>query len=134
MRLSIIVRHLTARILLLLLPAMVTWAAETHVVPITELHARTVSASDGRQSDLAKLDQFFSADAARQVLSSVKLDGAQIRQAVALLSSEELARLASRTDKIQADLAAGALTNQQLTYIVIALATAVLILVIIKAR
>jgi uncharacterized protein YdaU (DUF1376 family) len=134
MRLSIIVRHLTARILLLLLPAMVTWAAETHVVPITELHARTVSASDGRQSDLAKLDQFFSADAARQVLYSMKLDGAQVHQAVAVLSSEELARLASRTDKIQADLAAGALTNQQLTYIVIALATAVLILVIIKAR
>src|SRR6266567_3569861 len=134
MRLSIVVRHQTARILLLLLPATATWAAETHVVPITELHSRTVAASDGRQSDLAKLDQFFSADAARQALHSVKLDGTQVQQAVALLSSEELARLASRTDKIQADLAAGALSNQELTYIVIALATAVLILVIVKAR
>jgi len=134
MRLSIVVRHLTARILLLLLPAMATWAADTHVVPLTELHARAISASDGRQSDLAKLDQFFSADAAQKALHSVKLDGAQVHQAVALLSSEELARLASRTDKIQADLAAGALTNQELTYIVIAIATAVIVLIIVKAR
>ena len=134
MSLSIVVRDLTARILLLLLPATATWAAETHVVPLTELHARTVSASDGRESDLAKLDQFFSTGAARQALHSVKLDGAQIHQAVALLSAEELARLASRTDKIQADLAAGALTNQQLTYIVIALGTAVLVLILVKAR
>ena len=128
------VRHLTARILLMLLPAMATLAAETHVVPLAELHARTVAASDARQADLAKLDQFFSADPVRQALQTVKLDGTQIQQAVALLSADELARLASRTDKIQADLAAGALTNQQLTYIVIALGTAVLILVIIKAR
>src|SRR5262245_19602193 len=134
MRLSIIVRHLTARILLLLLPAMATWAAETHLVPLTELHARAVSASDARQFDLAKLEQFFSADAAQKALHSLNLDGPQVHQAVSLLSSAELARLASRTDKIQADLAAGALSNQELTYIVIALATAVLILVIIKAR
>ena len=134
MSFSTVARHLTARILLLVLPAMATWAAEAHVVPLTELHARIVSASDARQADLTKLDQFFSGDPARQALQSVKLDGAQIQQAVALLSTEELARLASRTDKIQADLAAGALTNQQLTYIVIALGTAVLILIIIKAR
>jgi len=134
MQLSIVVRHLTARILLLLLPAMATWAADTPVVPLTELHARAVSASAWRQSDLAKLDQFFSADAAQKALHSVKLDGAQVHQAVALLSSEELARLASRTDKIQADLAAGALTNQELTYIVIAIATAVIVLIIVKAR
>ena len=129
-----VVRHLTARILLLLLPAMATWAAETHVVPLAELHARTVSASDAKQSDLAKLDQFFSSGPARQALDTVKLNGAQIQQAVALLTAEELARLASRTDKIQADLAAGALSNQELTYIVIALATAVLVLIIVKAR
>ena len=133
MHISIVVRSLTARILLLLIPATATWA-QTHVVPITELHARTVSASDGRQLNLAKLDQFFSAGPVEQALHSARLDGAQVRQAVALLSDEELARLVSRSDKIQDDLAAGALTNQQLTYIVIALATAVIVIVVIKAR
>src|SRR5260370_25882754 len=108
MSVSIDVRRLTARMLLLLLiPATATWA-QTHVVPITELHARTVSSSDGRQLNLAKLDQFFSAGPVERALHSAKLDGAQVRQAVALLSDEDVARLVSRSDKIQADLAAGA--------------------------
>jgi hypothetical protein len=52
---------------------------------------------------------------------------------VATLSPEELARLATKTNQIQTDFAAGALTNQQLTYIVIALGTAVLVLLIVAA-
>jgi hypothetical protein len=43
-------------------------------------------------------------------------------------------RLVARTDKLQHDVAAGALSNQQITYILIALATAVIILVIVAAR
>ncbi|HTM48015.1 MAG TPA: hypothetical protein VL285_05030 [Bryobacteraceae bacterium] len=128
------VRLLTARVLLVFLPATVTWAAETHLIPLTELRQRTVSASEERQASLSKLDRFFSTGAARQALQTVKLDGRQVQQAISLLSSEELARLASRADRIQADLAAGALSNQELTYIVIALATAVLVLIIVKAR
>ena len=46
---------------------------------------------------------------------------------------EELARLAARTDKVQRDMAAGALTNQQITYILIALGTAVLVLILVKS-
>jgi hypothetical protein len=134
MSLSIVLQRLIARILVVLLPATTIWAAENHVVPIRELHARAVSASDARQVSLSRLDQFFSSDPVRKALDSVKLDGSQVRQAVSLLSAEELDRLASRADKLQADLAAGALSNQELTYIVIALATAVIVLVIVKAR
>src|SRR5215212_5699086 len=81
------VRHLTARILLVFLPVMATWAAETHLVPLTELRQRTVSASDERQASVSKLDRFFATDAARQALQSVKLDGGQVHHAVALLNS-----------------------------------------------
>jgi hypothetical protein len=49
------------------------------------------------------------------------------------MSPEELARLAEKTNQIQNDFAAGSLTNQQLTYIVIALGTAVLVLLIVAA-
>src|SRR5437762_12308278 len=126
---SIVVRRLTARILLLLTPFMATWAqthvVASHVVPITELRQPAVSAADGREASLARLDRFFSEGRVAQGLHSAKLDGAQVRQAVALLSDEELGRMTSRADKIQSDLAAGALSNQELTYIVIALATAV---------
>ena len=66
-------------------------------------------------------------------LKAGKVDYKKVDQAIATLSPEELARLATRTNQIQKDFAAGALTNQELTYIVIALATAVLILVIVAA-
>ena len=50
------------------------------------------------------------------------------------MSDEDLARLAAQSEKLQKDVAAGALTNQQITYILIALGTAVIILVIVAAR
>ena len=62
------------------------------------------------------------------------MKSSKIEKAFPQLSDEELARLALQTDKIQNDLAAGALTNQQLTYMTIALATAVIILIIVAAK
>jgi len=50
------------------------------------------------------------------------------------LPDEELARLAARTEKVRKDFAAGALTNQQITYIIIALATALIVVIIVVAR
>ena len=55
----------------------------------------------------------------------------QVTAALPLLGDEELAQLASRAERAQADFAAGALSNQEITYILIALATAVIILVIV---
>jgi len=46
-----------------------------------------------------------------------------------LLDDEELAQLAARAEEPGAEVVGGALTNQQLTYIVIALATAVIVLI-----
>jgi hypothetical protein len=45
-----------------------------------------------------------------------------------MLDDGELARLADRTRSIDNDLKAGALSNEHLTYIVIALATAVIVI------
>lgn len=109
-------------------------AAENHVVPIAELHRQIASASQARQANLAKAEQFFSLEPVQNALRTAGLDGAGVQKAVASLDDDELARLAERTSKVQADLAGGALTNQQLTYIIIALATAVIILIITEAR
>ena len=46
------------------------------------------------------------------------------------LDDEEVAELAKRAEDPGREVAGGALTNQQLTYIVIALATAVIILLV----
>lgn len=109
-------------------------AADDHVVPIGELHQRSLSASRARQTDVAKVEGFLALEPVQQTLRTAKLDSASVERAVALLSDDELARLAARTDKARADLRGGALTNQEITYILIALGTAVLILVIVAAR
>jgi hypothetical protein len=117
----------------LLLVAAWGRAAEDHVVKPVELHNAIVAASEARQNDMAKIRELFSSNAGKKALNSLKIDSRKIETAVTFLNDEELARLAARAEKIQEDLFAGALSNQELTYIVIALATAVIILVIVVA-
>lgn len=82
-----------------------------------------------RQQNVAKVQKFFSSRQAEQALKSAHLDPVQIKDAVPSLSDQELARLAARADKAQKNFAAGSLTNQQITYILIALGTAVVVLI-----
>ena len=105
-----------------------------HIVPAPDLHQAVRAAAQARQDHLTKLDKFFSSEPARKAFETVKLDPARVSQALAFLSDDELARLAAESEKIQHDIAAGSLSNQQITYILIALGTAVIILVIVAAR
>jgi hypothetical protein len=114
----------------ILLPNLI---AEDHVVKTSDLHQEILKASESRQSNLAKIQGFFSSESTQKALKNYKLDISKIKSAIPQLSDEELARLAAQTDKIQKDVAGGALTNQQITYIIIALATAVVILIIVAA-
>lgn len=107
--------------------------AGEHVVPTAELHKQVMSASETRQANLDQIRRVFDSDAARKALSVAKTDGAQLQKSVSLLSDEELAKLSARAQQIERDIAAGALSNQELTYIIIALVTAVIILVIVVA-
>jgi hypothetical protein len=106
-------------------------AAQNHVVSPAELQQATASVARTRQQNIAKVEKFFSSERAGKALKSAHLDPSQIKKAVPSLSDQELARLASRADKAQKDFAAGALTNQQITYILIALATAVIVLILV---
>ena len=118
--------------LAVIFPVMSVVAQENHLVPLTELHRDVAANTASRQANLEKVERFFSSQNAQQALRTVKLDGNQVTAALPLLGDEELAQLASRADRARSDFAAGALTNQEITYILIALATAVIILVIVK--
>ncbi len=107
--------------------------ADAHVVSSADLHSEVLAATGKREADVARVHKFFSSEPASKALKSAGMDPSEVRQAAATLSDEELSRLASRALAFEKDFAAGALTNQQLTYIVIALGTAVLILVIVAA-
>lgn len=125
------IRNTIALMLAAMIPAMTASAAESHVVPLTELHRDAAAATQARQANLDKAEAFFSSEAVRNALRAAKIDGSQVTKALPLLGDDELAKLASKADQAQADFAAGSLSNQELTYIVIALATAVIILVIV---
>jgi hypothetical protein len=129
-------RHLLITLILSMLAALPLMSQTTsdHIVPPKDLHQAVRAAAQARQDHLTKLDKFFASEPARKSFETVKLDPAKVSQALTLLSDEDLARLAAQSEKLQKDVAAGALTNQQITYILIALGTAVIILVIVAAR
>jgi hypothetical protein len=105
--------------------------AQQHLVPLGDVQQKAVEQSQARAADLNKLLSAFENPAARQALSAAGLNEGRLRQSAALLSDEELARLATRADRASNDFAAGVLNNQEITYILIALATAVIILVLV---
>ena len=85
--------------------------------------------------NLAKLEKFLSTESARKVLMAVKLDSAQVTQAISALSDEELFRLATQSERIQNDVVAGEGGKQRLLkYVILGAATTILIWVIVTHR
>ncbi|MBK9169547.1 MAG: hypothetical protein IPM24_19080 [Bryobacterales bacterium] len=112
----------------MLVPAALP-AAE-HVVPPAALHQRAAASSAARDASLAKAARLFQRDEVRSSLRAAKLDPDTVLRAAELLSDEELRRLGERAAAVERDFAAGAWSNETLTYIVIALAAAVVVLVL----
>lgn len=114
------------------LPQNLLAQAATHVVSPSELQQAAVKASTVRQQNLDEVTQFVSSEKAETALRSAHINPEQVKTAVSTLNDAELAQLASRAQKAQADFAAGALSDRDL--IVILVAVAVLILIIVAVR
>jgi hypothetical protein len=106
--------------------------AQTHVVSPADLQKATTDAATARQHSLDTVNGFLSSPKVDEMLAKVKIDPAQVKTAVSTLDDEELARLAARSERAQADLAAGRLTDRDL--IIILLGIAALILIIVAVR
>jgi len=102
-------------------------------VTAAELRDAVKKASSGRQKNLDQVRSFFADPKISKVLADAHIDSNRVQKAVSALSGAELEKLAQRTTQIQSDFAAGALSNQELTYIVIAIGAAVLVLVVVAA-
>ena len=109
-----------------------TLQAQSHVVSPADIHNELVNATQTRQKNLEKAQSIFSSDAAKKALESARMNPEQITGAVSTLSDAELARLASRADKLEHDLAAGALTDRDLLIIILGIAALVLIIVAVR--
>jgi hypothetical protein len=106
--------------------------AQSHVVSPADLHKEAVAASQVRQHNLDSVQHLLSMPAAQKALKSAKMDPQEVKTAVANLNNEELAQLAARADKAQADFYAGTLSERDLILIILGIAILVLIIVAVR--
>jgi hypothetical protein len=113
-----------------LLPADLV--AQSHIVSPADLQKEVVTASQARQRNLDTVRQFLSTPTAEKAMKSAQVDPQQVKTAVSTLDDQELAQIAARADKAQADFAAGALGERDLIWIILAIVVLVLIIVAVR--
>ena len=106
--------------------------ADEHAVSATDLHQALVETTKTRQTNLETVQKFLKSDVVQKSFGH-QLASAKVEKAIPLLNDEELSRLASQCRQVESDISGGELNNQEITYIIIALAAAVLVLVIVAA-
>ena len=104
-------------------------AAQAHVVSPADLQKAAVAATQSRQHNIETIQNFLSSPQAQKALKNAQIDAQQVKTAVSSLNDEDLARLAQRADKAQADFAAGSLSDRDLIIILIAIVALILIIV-----
>jgi Flp pilus assembly protein TadB len=107
-------------------------SAQDHIVSAGDLHNEIASAAQARQANVAKIRKFFSSESAQKALKTARMDPQKVQKAVPYLSDRELARLASQSEKAQADFAAGTMSDRDLLYILLGIAALVLIIVAVR--
>ena len=126
------VRVVTACLLCAVFGISENLVAQTPIVTQEELQKAIVAATQSRQQNIETIQQFLSSPTAQKALTSAHMNPQQVKQAVSGLSDDELARLASRASKAQADFAAGRLADRDLIIILIAIAALILIIVAVR--
>jgi hypothetical protein len=110
-------------------PQSLAAQAGQHLVSPGDLQKAAVDASQVRQQNVDTLNHFFSSDQAQKALQSAHINPQQVKDAVAGLSDQELAQLASRAQKAQDDFAAGSLSDRDLIIILVCIAALILVIV-----
>jgi hypothetical protein len=126
------VRTLTAGILAIFFAFPTSLAAQIHVVSPADLQKETMAASQARGRNLQTVTQFLSSERAQKALKSAHIDPTRVKEAVSSLSDQELAQLASRSAKAQADFAAGKIEDHDLLIILVVIAALVLVIVAVR--
>ncbi|MCC7341256.1 MAG: hypothetical protein IT170_09225 [Bryobacterales bacterium] len=111
--------------------ALASPAAE-HIVPRGQFQAAILESQAVGRADRAELLRLLETAPSQKAMASAGIEFRQVKQAVAALDGQTAARLADRARQVNRDFAGGALSNETLTYIVIALATAVIVLVAVN--
>jgi len=119
-------------VLATLLAAHPNLLAQSHVVSPAELQKKAVAATRAREEKVATVTKFLSSPTGKKALRSAHLDPRRVKTAVSALGDEELAQLASRAEKAQADFAAGRMSDRDLLLILIGFVALILIIVAVR--
>ncbi len=125
-------RVVTACVLATVFAVPPNLVAQAHVVSPSELQQHLLAASQVRQHNVETLERFLSSSTAEKALNSLHADSDKVTTAIASLSDEELAHLATRANKAQADFAAGNITDHDLLIILVAILALILIIVAVR--
>ena len=106
--------------------------AQSHVVSPADLQRELISATQRRELNVEKVRQLFSSEMAQKALKTAHMNPEQVKTGVASLSDAELAQLAARADKAQADFMAGTLSDRDLLLIILGIAALVLIIIAVR--
>src|SRR5882757_6916433 len=106
--------------------------AAAHVVSPADLQKAAVSATQTREHNLQTVQSFLSSKKAVKALKSAHMDPQQVKTAVSSLNDAELAKLATRADKAQANFAAGDLSDRDLIWIIVGIAALIQIIVAVR--
>jgi Flp pilus assembly protein TadB len=106
--------------------------AQTHVVSQADIHKELVNAAQTRRENQQKVKGLFSSNETRKAMEAAQINPERVDAAVSALSDEELARLASRADKLDRDFAAGRISNRDLLIIIVGIAALILIIVAVR--
>ncbi|HZR57224.1 MAG TPA: PA2779 family protein [Terriglobales bacterium] len=125
------VRICAASVLSVLFALPINLMAETsHLVSPSELQKEAVNVSQTRQQNITTVQKFLSGERAEKAMQSLHANPTQVRAAVANLSDQELAKLASKATNAERDFAAGHLSRLDDLLII---AGVVLIIIIVVA-
>jgi len=106
--------------------------AQDHVVSPSDLQKDVAAASASREHNRQQLQNFLASPEAQRALRSAHINSQQVENAVSQLSDSDLARLSARSEKAQADFAAGTLSDRDLIIILVAIAALILIIVAVR--
>lgn len=98
-----------------------------HVVSLADLNKDTAQAAQRRQANEKAVRALLASEQGQKALKSAHLDYQRVGKAIIQLSDEDLAKLAQRSRQVQADFAAGRISN---TLIVVTVIVAVAVIVL----
>ncbi len=121
-------RALAVGVLAFAVPSMVLGQTQ-HVVGPMDLQRAEQDATQARQQNIDTLQGFLGSAEARESLQKAQMNPVQVEKAIAGLSDQELAQLASRATRVQNEFAAGEISNHDLLLILVGVAALILIIV-----